>query len=48
MLVVSNLLLEKSSKAATPKSFLFGFLSATNILNVSQAYKDALEKKIGL
>ncbi|KAG4939340.1 hypothetical protein AAZX31_16G129300 [Glycine max] len=46
--VVSNLPLEKTSKAATATRFLFGLLRAANILNASVACRDALEKKIGL
>ncbi|TKY55769.1 BTB/POZ domain-containing protein [Spatholobus suberectus] len=46
--VVSNLPLEKSSKAATATRFLFGLLRTANILNASGACRDALEKKIGL
>uniref|UniRef100_A0A0R0KST2 NPH3 domain-containing protein n=1 Tax=Glycine max TaxID=3847 RepID=A0A0R0KST2_SOYBN len=46
--LVSNLPLEKSSKAATATRFLFGLLRTTNILNASEACRDALEKKIGL
>ncbi|RDX82526.1 BTB/POZ domain-containing protein, partial [Mucuna pruriens] len=46
--VVSNLPLEKSSKAATSTRFLFGLLRTANILNASEACKNALEKKIGL
>ncbi|KAK7386493.1 hypothetical protein VNO78_26763 [Psophocarpus tetragonolobus] len=46
--VVSNLPLEKSSKAATATRFLFGLLRTANILNASEACRDALEKKIGL
>ncbi|XP_027346249.1 BTB/POZ domain-containing protein At5g66560 isoform X2 [Abrus precatorius] len=46
--VVSNLPLEKSSKSATATRFLFGLLRTANILNASEACRDALEKKIGL
>lgn len=46
--VVSNLPLEKSSKAATATRFLFGLLRTANILNASESCRDALEKKIGL
>lgn len=46
--VVSNLPLEKSSKAATATRFLFGLLRTANILNASEACRNALEKKIGL
>ncbi|XP_020204130.1 BTB/POZ domain-containing protein At5g66560 [Cajanus cajan] len=45
--VVSNLPLEKSSKSATATRFLFGLLRTANILNASEACRDALEKKIG-
>ncbi|KAL2333648.1 hypothetical protein Fmac_014861 [Flemingia macrophylla] len=45
--VVSNLPLEKSSKPATATRFLFGLLRTANILNASEACRDALEKKIG-
>ena len=46
--VVSNLPLEKSSRSpATATRFLFGLLRTANILNASEACRDALEKKIG-
>ncbi|KAK7251143.1 hypothetical protein RIF29_34081 [Crotalaria pallida] len=47
--LVSNLPLEKSSKKpSTATRFLFGLLRTANILNASEACRDALEKKIGL
>ncbi|KAF7828783.1 BTB/POZ domain-containing protein [Senna tora] len=45
--IVSNLPLEKSSKSSTATRFLFGLLRTANILNASEACRDALEKKIG-
>ncbi|KAK7359920.1 hypothetical protein VNO77_01888 [Canavalia gladiata] len=45
--VVSNLPLEKSSKSATATRLLFGLLRTANILNASEACRDALERKIG-
>ena len=47
-MVILNLPLEKSSKVATTMRFLFRLLRAANILNAFEAYRDALEKKIGL
>ncbi|XP_014510067.1 BTB/POZ domain-containing protein At5g66560 isoform X2 [Vigna radiata var. radiata] len=46
--LVSNLPLQKSSKAATATRFFFGLLRTANILSASEACRDALEKKIGL
>jgi len=46
--LVSNLPLQKSSKAATATRFFFGLLRTANILTASEACRDALEKKIGL
>ncbi|KAI9089164.1 hypothetical protein K1719_029443 [Acacia pycnantha] len=45
--VLSNLPLEKSSGSSTATRFLFGLLRTANILNVSEAGRDILEKKIG-
>lgn len=46
--LVSNLPLEKSSKSSTATRFLFGLLRTANILNASEACRNALEKKIAL
>lgn len=46
--VVSNLPLEKNLKSSTATRLLFGLLRTANILNASEACRDALEKKIGL
>ncbi|XP_054823840.1 BTB/POZ domain-containing protein At5g66560 [Prosopis cineraria] len=45
--VLSNLPLKKSSGSPTATRFLFGLLRTANILDVSEAGRDALEKKIG-
>ncbi|XP_028763977.1 BTB/POZ domain-containing protein At5g66560 [Neltuma alba] len=45
--ILSNLPLGKSSGSSTATRFLFGLLRTANILNVSEAGRDALEKKIG-
>lgn len=45
--IISNLQPEKSTRSQAATRFLFGLLRTANILNVSEACKSALEKKIG-
>ncbi|KAF7809772.1 BTB/POZ domain-containing protein [Senna tora] len=45
--IILNLPQKNSSKSSTATKFLFGLLRTTNILNASDACRDALEKKIG-
>lgn len=45
--IISSLPLEQSSRSSMATRFLFGLLRTANILNASEACRDALEKKIG-
>lgn len=45
--IILNLPLEKSSRSSSATRFLFGLLRTANILNVSEACRAALERKIG-
>ena len=46
--IVTSLPLEKSSRSSIATRFLFRLLRIANILNAFEAYRAALEKKIGL
>lgn len=45
--VITNLPPEKSSRSSTATRFLFGLLRTANILNISEACRATLERKIG-
>ncbi|GMH06450.1 hypothetical protein Nepgr_008290 [Nepenthes gracilis] len=45
--IIANIPLERSSRTSTATRFLFGLLRTAHILNVSEACKATLERKIG-
>lgn len=46
--IITHIPVEKSSRSSTATRFLFGLLRTANILNISEASKSALERRIGL